>query len=66
MNRNITFRMGQTPVLRYIDDLMERTRTGEIDPSFLVTHRLPLEQAPHGYEIFERKQDNCVKVLLRP
>ncbi len=66
MNRNITIRMGQTPVLRYIDDLMERTRTGEIDPSFLVTHRLPLEQAPHGYEIFERKQDNCVKVLLKP
>ena len=57
MNRNITFRMGQTPVLRYIDDLMERTRTGEIGPSFLVTH---------GYEIFERKQGNCVKVLLRP
>jgi threonine dehydrogenase-like Zn-dependent dehydrogenase len=66
MNRNVTIRMGQTPVLNYLDDLLERTRRGEFDPSFLLTHEMPLEEAPHGYEIFERKQDNCVKVVLKP
>ena len=66
MNRNVTLRMGQCDVLRYLDDLLEKTRRGEIDPSFVVTHELPLEDAPRGYEIFERKLDGAIKVLLRP
>jgi threonine dehydrogenase-like Zn-dependent dehydrogenase len=66
MNRNITIKMGQTPVLNYIGDLMQKTREGRIDPAFVVTHELPLEKAPKGYEIFERKQDGAIKVLLKP
>ncbi len=66
MNRGLTLRMGQCPVLNYIDDLLEKTRAGAIDPSFVVTQELPLEEAPHGYEIFERKLDGAIKVLLHP
>jgi threonine dehydrogenase-like Zn-dependent dehydrogenase len=66
MNRNVSIRMGQANVLNYLDDLLGKTRRGEIDPSFVVTHELPLEEAPYGYEIFERKQDGCIKVLLKP
>jgi threonine dehydrogenase-like Zn-dependent dehydrogenase len=65
LNRNLTFRMGQCNVLNYLDDLMEKTRRAEIDPSFVVTHELPLEDAPYGYEIFERRQDGAIKVLLK-
>ena len=66
MNRNLTLRMGQCNVLNYLDDLLERTRGGEIDPSFIVTHELPLEEAPRGYELFERKLEGAIKVLLKP
>jgi threonine dehydrogenase-like Zn-dependent dehydrogenase len=66
MNRNLTLRMGQCNVLNYLDDLMEKTRSGQIDPSFVVTHELPLDDAPHGYEIFERRLDGAIKVLLKP
>jgi threonine dehydrogenase-like Zn-dependent dehydrogenase len=58
--------MGQCNVLNYLDDLLERTRGGEIDPSFIVTHELPLEEAPRGYELFERKLEGAIKVLLKP
>jgi threonine dehydrogenase-like Zn-dependent dehydrogenase len=53
-------------VLTYLDDLLAKTRHGEIDPAFVVTHELPLEDAPYGYEIFERKLDSAIKVLLKP
>jgi len=66
MNRNLTLRMGQCNVLNYLDDLLEKTRRGEIDPSFIVTHELPLEEAPRGYELFERKLEGAIKVLLKP
>jgi threonine dehydrogenase-like Zn-dependent dehydrogenase len=66
MNRNVTVRMAQTPVLKYVKDLLDRTEAGDVDPSFLVTHEMPLEEAPHGYEIFERKLDGAIKVLLHP
>jgi threonine dehydrogenase-like Zn-dependent dehydrogenase len=66
MNRNLTIRMGQCNVLTYLDDLLAKTRHGEIDPAFVVTHELPLEDAPYGYEIFERKLDSAIKVLLKP
>jgi threonine dehydrogenase-like Zn-dependent dehydrogenase len=65
-NKGLTFKMGQTHVHRYLGPLLERIEKGEIDPSFVITHRLRLEDAPHGYEIFKRKQDGCIKVVLRP
>lgn len=46
--------------------ILERIQNGDIDPSFVITHTLPLAQAPHGYEIFQHKQDNCIKVVLKP
>ncbi len=65
-NKGLTLRMGQTHVHRYLRPLLERIQEGAIDPSFVITHRLPLEQAPHGYEIFRQKEDNCIKVVLTP
>jgi len=46
--------------------LLDRIQKGEIDPSFVITHRMSLDDAPHGYEIFSNKQDNCIKVVLKP
>lgn len=66
MNKGLTMKTGQTHVHRYLRPLTERIQNGEIDPSFLITHRLPLEQAPHAYEIFKNKKDNCIKVVLKP
>ncbi|MBD2337282.1 glutathione-dependent formaldehyde dehydrogenase [Calothrix sp. FACHB-156] len=66
MNKGLTFKMGQTHVHRYVKPLLEHIQKGEIDPSFIITHRLPLEQAPHAYEIFKHKKDNCIKVVLKP
>jgi threonine dehydrogenase-like Zn-dependent dehydrogenase len=62
----LTFRMGQTHVHRYLKPLLEHVKTGRIDPSFIVTHRLPLEQAPKAYQTFRDKQDGCIKVVLKP
>jgi len=53
-------------VQKYIKPLYEHIRNGDIDPSFVVTHRLDLNQAPNGYETFKHKQDECVKVVLKP
>ncbi len=66
MNKGLTFRMGQTHVHRYLHPLLERIEGGEIDPSFVITHRLRLEDAPHGYEIFTNKENDCIKVVLSP
>jgi len=66
MNKGLTLKTGQCHVQRYLRPLYERIRTGEIDPSFVVTHRLPLDEAPNGYETFKHKQDECVKVVLEP
>ncbi len=66
MNRALTIKSGQCHVQRYMRPLLDRIERGEIDPSFIVTHRMPLQQAPEGYEIFKNKQDNCVKVVLQP
>jgi threonine dehydrogenase-like Zn-dependent dehydrogenase len=64
MNRSLTLRAGQCHVHRYMRPLLERVQNGEIDPSFVITHRLPLDQAPHGYDMFLNKEDNCEKVVL--
>ena len=66
MNRSITLRTGQCHVHRYARPLLNRIERGEIDPSFVITHRVPLEQAPDAYEVFKHKQDDCVKVVLSP
>jgi threonine dehydrogenase-like Zn-dependent dehydrogenase len=66
MNRAVTMRMGQTPVQKYYRPLLERIMRGEIDPSFVATHTLPLEEAPRGYELMDNKEDGCVKVVLKP
>ena len=66
MNKGLTWKTGQTHVHRYLQPLLERIQNGEIDPTFIITHRLPLEQAPHAYEIFKHKKDNCIKVVLKP
>ena len=66
MNKGLTIRTGQTHMVKYMRPLLDRVQRGEIDPSFVITHRLPLDQAPHGYEIFKHKQDECIKVVLKP
>jgi threonine dehydrogenase-like Zn-dependent dehydrogenase len=66
MNRSLTIRTGQCHVQRYLRPLLERVANGDIDPSFVVTHRLPLSDAPRGYEMFKHKEDDCVKVVLKP
>jgi threonine dehydrogenase-like Zn-dependent dehydrogenase len=66
MNKGLTMKTGQTHVHRYLQPLLDRVQKGEIDPSFLITHRLPLEEAAHAYEIFKHKKDNCIKVVLKP
>jgi threonine dehydrogenase-like Zn-dependent dehydrogenase len=66
MNRSLTIRSGQCHVHRYLRPLLERIERAEIDPSFVVTHRLPLSDAPLGYELFKEKRDGCVKVVLEP
>ena len=64
--KGLTFRMGQTHVHRYLGPLLKRIEAGEVDPTFLITHRLRLDDAPAAYEMFNRKHDRCVKVVLRP
>jgi len=66
MNRALTIKSGQCHVQRYTRPLLERIQRGEIDPSFVITHRLPLDEAPLGFELFKNKQDDCVKVVLKP
>ncbi len=66
MNKGLTVRSGQCHVHRYLRPLLERVQNGEIDPSFIVTHQLPLDEAPRGYELFKNKEDDCLKVVLKP
>jgi threonine dehydrogenase-like Zn-dependent dehydrogenase len=66
MNRSLTIKSGQAHVQRYMRPLLERIQRGEIDPSFVITHRLPLHEAPRAYRMFRDKEDNCLKVVLKP
>lgn len=66
MNRSLTMRTGQCHVQHYWKSLLDRIERGEIDPSFVVTHRLELGQAPEGYDTFLNKEDDCIKVVLKP
>jgi threonine dehydrogenase-like Zn-dependent dehydrogenase len=64
MNKSLTVRTGQTHMHRYMRPLLERIERGEIDPSFVITHRMRLEDAPQGYDMFVRKRDGCEKIVL--
>lgn len=66
MNKGLTMKTGQTHMMRYMGPLLERVQRGEIDPSFVISHRLPIGAAPEGYKIFRDKQDHCTKVVLDP
>jgi len=66
MNRSLTMRTGQAHVQRYMKPLLERIENGEIDPSFVITHQMSLDEAPRAYDIFNKKEENCIKVVLRP
>jgi threonine dehydrogenase-like Zn-dependent dehydrogenase len=66
MNKGLTFRMGQTHVNRWTDDLVRRIEDGQLDPSFVITHTVPLDRGPEMYRTFRDKQDGCIKVVLKP
>ncbi|MBS0351304.1 MAG: glutathione-dependent formaldehyde dehydrogenase [Proteobacteria bacterium] len=65
MNKSLTMKMGQTHVQRYLKPLLERIERGEIDPSLVISHRVPLEEAAKAYQLFNDKSDNCIKVVLK-
>src|SRR4051812_14232276 len=66
MNKGLTIRTGQTHVNRWTDDLLRRVQEGQIDPSFVITHSVKLEQGPGMYKTFRDKEDGCIKVVLKP
>ena len=66
MNKAQTMKTGQTHMQRYLKPLLAKIEAGEIDPSFIITHRLPLAQGPEAYKMFRDKKDGCIKVVLKP
>jgi threonine dehydrogenase-like Zn-dependent dehydrogenase len=66
VNRSLTIRSAQCHVQRYMRPLLDRIRNGEVDPGFVISHTMPLEEAPQGYEMFRDKQDDCTKIVLKP
>jgi threonine dehydrogenase-like Zn-dependent dehydrogenase len=64
--KGLTFKMGQTHVMKYLRPLLERIESGEIDPSFVITHRLPIDDAAKAYTMFRDQRDECIKVVLKP
>jgi threonine dehydrogenase-like Zn-dependent dehydrogenase len=64
--KGLIFKMGQTHMHKYMQPLLQRVQNGEIDPSFVITHRLSLDEAPEAYKTFRDKQDQCIKVVLDP
>ena len=65
-SKGLTLKMGQTHVQRYLGPLLERIRKNEIDPSFVITHKLKLDEAPDAYDTFEKKRNGCIKVVMSP
>jgi threonine dehydrogenase-like Zn-dependent dehydrogenase len=66
MNKGLTWRMGQTHVNRWSEDLLRRIQEGQIDPSFVITHTVSMEEGPDMYKVFREKQDGCIKVVIKP
>ena len=64
--KGLTLKMGQTHVHKYLKPLLDRIERGEIDPSFVITHRIALDDVPAAYQTFKRKEDNCIKVVIKP
>jgi threonine dehydrogenase-like Zn-dependent dehydrogenase len=66
VNKGLTIKSGQTHVQRYLQPLLEKVENGEIDPSFVITHRIDLDEAPEAYKMFHEKADGCIKVVIKP
>jgi len=66
MNKGLTIKTGQTHVKRWTDDLLQRIADGQIDPSFVITHTVGLEDGPDMYKTFRDKEDGCIKVVMKP
>ncbi|MCU1629777.1 MAG: fdh3 [Pseudonocardia sp.] len=66
VDRSLTLRTGRCHVQRYMTPLLRRIELGELDPTRITTHRLPLDEAPRGYDIFKNKEEDCEKVVLTP
>jgi threonine dehydrogenase-like Zn-dependent dehydrogenase len=66
MNRSLTMKTGQCHVQRYWKRLLGYIQNGEIDPSFVITHRMRLDDAAQGFDIFNNKEDDCIKIVLKP
>jgi threonine dehydrogenase-like Zn-dependent dehydrogenase len=64
--KGLTFKMGQTHVHRYMRPLLDRVIAGQVDPTFVISHRVRLDDAPDAYAMFQAKQDSCTKVVMRP
>src|SRR5438094_2354085 len=64
--KGLTFKMGQTHVMKYMQPLLDLVQEGAVDPSFVITHRLPIDQAPEAYKTFRDKKNECIKVILKP
>ena len=64
--KGLTMKMGQTHVHRYLKPLLDRVDRGEIDPSGVITHRIAIDDVPAAYRTFKRKEDNCIKVVIKP
>ncbi len=62
--KGLTFKMGQTHVPAYLPTLLGYIQEGKIDPSFIITHRISIDEAPHAYDIFKHKEDDCIKVVI--
>ncbi|HYC28366.1 MAG TPA: glutathione-dependent formaldehyde dehydrogenase, partial [Chitinophagaceae bacterium] len=65
-DKGIRVQFGQAPVQKYIDELLELTLNGKVILNDIISHRLPLSEAAHAYDIFKKKEDDCVKVVLKP
>ncbi len=66
MNKGLTMKTGQTHMMRYMKPLLERVQNGDIDPSFVISHHVSIDEAPEAYRMFRDKKDNCTKVVLDP
>jgi threonine dehydrogenase-like Zn-dependent dehydrogenase len=66
MNKGLAMKTGQTHMMRFMQPLLERVQRGEIDPSFVISHRVSIDEAPRMYQVFRDKQDHCTKVVLDP
>ena len=66
MTKGLTMKTGQTHAQRYLAPLLKKIEAGEIDPSFVITHNLPLAEGPAAYKTFRDKEDGCIKVVLKP